>query len=197
MADICGPFTLEDLDQFNTSIDELAFSLDDPIWDSPDTCIAFGEGAVEAVGSLDVDATAIFEVSGSVNSESEFLSDSIRLRAIDGSINADGDVSAEITKQMLLAVEINAFGEVSALAGFLLDSEADIKAVGLLNAKISAKFNNIGNINANSNVFADLYVYGEEWSVAPEEENVWEEVADQSDVWTPITTGNNTWLKQG
>jgi hypothetical protein len=197
MADICGPFTLEDLDQFSTSIDELAFSLDDPIWESEDTCILFSEGQIAATSTVDAGANAAFEATGFISAESGFLSLVERTRTVDGFINAAGDVSAEITKQMFVAGEINAFGEMSALAGVEFSTEADIKAAGFVSAKASAAFNGKGNISANASVFAILYLYGEEWSVAPEEENVWEEVADQSGVWTPITTGNNTWLKQG
>jgi hypothetical protein len=38
MADVCGPFTLEDLDQFG-DLDSLAFSLDSEIWTLASTCI--------------------------------------------------------------------------------------------------------------------------------------------------------------
>ncbi len=47
MADVCGPFTLEQLDLFG-SIDSLAFSLDSTVWTDANVCII--EAAASASG---------------------------------------------------------------------------------------------------------------------------------------------------
>jgi hypothetical protein len=52
-ADVCGPFTLEQLDLFGGNLDTLAFSLDDAVWTSANTCVLYGEGQVSATGNLD------------------------------------------------------------------------------------------------------------------------------------------------
>ena len=46
MSDVNGAFTLEQLDLFSTSIDDLAFSLDNAIWESSDTTVFYGGGSV-------------------------------------------------------------------------------------------------------------------------------------------------------
>ena len=78
MADICGPFTLEDLDQFG-NLDSLAFSLDDPIWASADTCI------------FDVSAAT----SGSASASSVAYRDRYYSASVDGSATADADFIRE------------------------------------------------------------------------------------------------------
>lgn len=51
MAEICGPFTLEQLDLFGT-LDSLAFSLDDAVWESANTCILEGAGEINGIGTM-------------------------------------------------------------------------------------------------------------------------------------------------
>ncbi len=71
---IQGPFTLEELDYFSTSIDALAFSLDSPIWTSPDTeiCLVYqpqvitGVGTVNAIPEFSKTAQAIITANGQV-----------------------------------------------------------------------------------------------------------------------------------
>lgn len=58
MADICGPYTLEQLDLFN-NLDDLAFSLDSAIWTSADTCIFEGAASVSASATTSAEAIRI------------------------------------------------------------------------------------------------------------------------------------------
>ena len=47
MADICGPFTLDQLDQFG-KVDAIQITFDSPIWQSTDTCITLNAGSASA-----------------------------------------------------------------------------------------------------------------------------------------------------
>ena len=55
---IQGPFTLEELDYFSTSIDALAFSLDSPVWASADTeiCLIYAPQNITGVGTVNAAA---------------------------------------------------------------------------------------------------------------------------------------------
>ncbi len=67
-ADVCGPFTLEQLDLFGGNLDALPYSLDDPIWTLSTTCVLYGEGNVTGVGNVTASPTKTLLVSGDVNS---------------------------------------------------------------------------------------------------------------------------------
>ena len=58
MADVCGPFTLEGLDQFGT-LDSLAFSLDSSVWTSANTCILEFSSSVTGTAQAIADAIRI------------------------------------------------------------------------------------------------------------------------------------------
>lgn len=91
MADICGPFTLEDLDQFGT-LDSLPFSLDSEVWESPNTCIMFfasdisNTATVSALGGMNV------EGSGSIEANATVSADSFRIRNGVADVDAAGAV---------------------------------------------------------------------------------------------------------
>ena len=93
---IQGPFTLEFLDYFSTSIDSLSFSLDDPIWESADTeiCLVYapenitGTGTVNATAQFFETAQALITANGQVSASSTLL------RTIKGAIDGIGTVSA-------------------------------------------------------------------------------------------------------
>jgi hypothetical protein len=57
----CGPWTLDQLDAFG-SLESLAFSLDDPIWESPDTCILDAQAQITGVGTLTADTSKFIGV---------------------------------------------------------------------------------------------------------------------------------------
>jgi hypothetical protein len=97
---IQGPFSLEELDYFSTSIDALAFSLDDAIWTSPDTeiCLVYqpqlitGTGTVNATAEFFKDAQAIITANGQV------VAAGIVQRTVQGAIDSAGAVSSDATR---------------------------------------------------------------------------------------------------
>ena len=92
-ADVCGPFTLEQLDEFG-DLDSLAFSLDSSVWTDPNVCILYNTGAVTADATLDASAFAIRSMDGDVTATGTASSDSIRYRLVDGAVTATGSASA-------------------------------------------------------------------------------------------------------
>ena len=91
MADICGPFTLEELDQFGT-LDSLPFSLNSSVWTSTTTCIMFfasdisNTATVSALGGMSV------EGSGSIEVNAMLFANSLRIRNGVADVDAAGSV---------------------------------------------------------------------------------------------------------
>jgi hypothetical protein len=119
-ADVCGPFTLEQLDLFGGNLDTLAFSLDDSIWTLTTTCVLYGDGAVTSAGALaspasvtasgqgfivaagNVSALAerIKLISGAIDATGTVVADAVRLRVVDGLISAEGFMSGSATADL-------------------------------------------------------------------------------------------------
>lgn len=78
MADVTGPYSLEGLDQFN-NLDDLAFSLDSPVWASADTIIYDVSVSASANASANAAAQRILVGAASITATSSVLSDGNRL----------------------------------------------------------------------------------------------------------------------
>jgi len=130
---VCGPFTLEGLDQFNTNLDELQFSLDSEVWNT--ACIKLERGlSFTGTGSLNVvlpefiTAEAAFtgtgtvvagafvtrDVQGLISGTGTLTSASTRIRTVDGAIAGDGSLSADGTRERLVAAAISGNANVTA-----------------------------------------------------------------------------------
>jgi hypothetical protein len=111
-ADVCGPFTLEQLDEFG-DLDSLAFSLDSSVWTDPNVCILYNVGAVTSTADVTGDAYAIRKMDGAVTGTATASSDSIRYRLVDGAVTADATVSATPIRTRFNSGDVTATGSAS------------------------------------------------------------------------------------
>ena len=65
-ADYCGPFTIDDIDQFGT-LEQINVSFDDASWASTSTCIYYTSGSVTANATVAANGYGIYSTSGLVN----------------------------------------------------------------------------------------------------------------------------------
>ena len=99
MADVSGPFTLDQLDQFGT-MDSLAFSLDSDVWN---TLTIFDAGG-SVSSSATTSGTGLRErlVDGSVTGSGSVSSSAIRIQFVDGFVSSSGTVSLDaLNKQSI------------------------------------------------------------------------------------------------
>jgi hypothetical protein len=136
-ADVCGPFTLEQLDLFG-DIDTIPFSLDSEIWESADTCVLYQEGQISAQGDVDVEYT--------------------RTRPGAGDISADGTVTGSVTRERFVAGEVNATGDVDAVVVRIREFSGAISATGDVTAEVIRVLVAAGVITAQSEVAASVAV---------------------------------------
>jgi hypothetical protein len=192
MADVCGPWTLEQLDQFGT-LDSLPFSLDSDVWLT--ACIRDGSGAVTADGDVTAaslrerTAEAIILASGTVTAAG------VREFIVEGAISATGDVSASCVrvKSIDTIQDIDAYGRMFVVPGLEYSETVAISADGDVAAVLSKIMSVSGAVAALGTVNASAYYYGEEWTNVGDETNTWTAAAVQSNTWTEITSGNNSW----
>lgn len=197
MADQCGPWTLEQLDLFSPSIDALAFSLDDPIWESADTCILDGAGSVAGDGNVNSSVSAIFGVSGAVNAVATVTTDADRQITASADISASGVVVAQGSLIHVVSGSITAEATVVVIASYDAIVVALVGAAGFVATGASRIRHGQGSWSANGNVAANAYKFGEEWSTVGDEANTWTPVAAVNDLWTEQTAGNNQWQSIG
>ena len=67
-ADYCGAFSIDSIDQFGT-LEQILISFDDPIWNSANTCILYGDGSVTANASASANGIRTREGVGSVTAD--------------------------------------------------------------------------------------------------------------------------------
>lgn len=175
MADQCGPWNLDQLDAFG-SLDSLAFSLDDAIWTSADTCILDGAGSVTGFGN--VTATVSLEI----QREIEFLGTGslsaivIRELMAAAQITGTANLTASTDKIRTEDAAITGVGSLTALAGVEFSTEVRITGVGTLVAGVSYTVLSQAAINGSAALTADGYIYGQEWTQVPYETNTWTEI---------------------
>ena len=192
----CGPWVLEDLDQFG-NIDSLAFSLDSAIWASADTCILDFSGAITGQGSVIAAGKRTRTAEGVISGFGSLDGNGLRERLFSGSIQAAGFLSSGTTRTRTADGSIFGIGSLSAFGGLQVDAIAfilgngEIVVNGQLIANKSATFFGISSVNATG------YIYGQEWSAVADEANTWTTVSPESNVWTTRTSGTNTWLQRG
>ena len=196
MADICGPFTLEQLDLFG-NLDGLAFSLDSEIWSSADTCILEFSGDI--TGVADVSASGILERTGEaiITASGSLESDAVVEKVGEAIITGSAELSAVI--QRILSGEGSFFGEgsLSAAGGLTVNAVAFIVGNGdIVVDPIKIVFSG-GSITAAGLIAANGYIYGQEWSDVADDANTWTTVSPESNIWTTRTSGSNTWLQRG
>lgn len=195
--DVCGPFTLEQLDLFGGNLDTLAFSLDDAIWTLNTTCVHYGNGevnsaatvtagasnststqvAITSAGTVTASVARIQHVEGVITSAATVAGDALRIRVVDGAITAQGLMSGSLSPTFSGEGLILAQGSVTALAGYIVE----VAAV----------------ISSDAEVVCNAYKMGDEWVLVADQPNTWSNISVQSNTWTQQSSGSNTWVQIG
>lgn len=113
-ADIESPFTLEQLDLFSLSVDDLAFSLDSTYYNDPGTWIRYGDAAVTSDATIVATAYKEAFAAASVSCSSTVTADAIKVKLGGASISSSADVSANATRVRLGNASIDSSADVSA-----------------------------------------------------------------------------------
>lgn len=193
---ICGPFTLEGLDQFSGNIDALPFSLDSTVWNT--ACIKLEQNvSFTGTGNLTVllpdfiFAEAAITGTGSLTASADFVSPELASASFagTGTLTATAIIVEPISAQA-------AFSGVGSLDGYISVTYANSAAfsgTGSLEIDFSSVIDVSAFIRGSTNVSAKLYIYGEEWSVVADEANTWTIVSPETNTWTEVQPGNNVW----
>jgi hypothetical protein len=195
--DVCGPFTLEQLDLFGGNLDALPYSLDDVIWTLNTTCVHYGNGAVNSAaivtagafnststqgaitsaGTVTASVARIKQVESILTAAATVGCDAIRIRTVDSTITAtammDGSFSATFDGEGIIVAQ----GSFAALAGYIVEASVAISS--------DAEF------------VCNAYKMGDEWVIVADQPNTWSDVAAQSNTWTQQSIGSNTWQRIG
>lgn len=196
MADVCGPYTLEGLDQF-ANLDALAFSLDSPIWTSADTCIFDVTVSASANASATSTAERILDGQGSISATASVAGSADRIRTSTASISANATVAGEAIRMRLSSASVSANATATALGGVEYQSGGDIYAFASSTASPIAIFAFDATCVATGSVLCAGERLGENWTDEQAGSNTWTDIPAGSNVWTQVPQGNNTWLRQG
>lgn len=196
MADVCGPYTLEGLDQF-ANLDALAFSLDSPIWTSADTCIFDVTVSASANASATSTAERILDGQGSISATALVSGSADRIRTSSASIGADATVAADAIRMRLSSASVSANATATGLGGVEYQSGGDIYAYASATASPIAIFALDAICTATGEVVCAGERLGENWTDEQAGSNTWTDIPAGSNVWTQVPQGNNTWLRQG
>lgn len=196
MADVCGPWTLEQLDQFGT-LDSLPFSLDSDVWLT--ACIRDSGGDVSAVGSATATPSRERIGEGFVTASATVTATGSKELTGSGAISGAATVVAACARVRDPGgiQDIDAYGRIFVVPGLQYDLSAEIDLFGSMSATATRVLNSSAIITSSSVVYAKGYKYGEEWTNVGDDTNTWTTTAPQSDVWTDTTSGNNSWQQLG
>ena len=194
-SDICGPFSLEELDQFGT-LDALPFSLDSEIWESPNTCIMFFAGTVNGAANVTAAPTRVRLDSAAISGAATVSGLGGLILSGTGSITANGTVTADGVRVRGGTTSITGDAEITALGGVIYNGTAYIEAETTVICFSNAIWSGDSSITSNAAVSTIGYIYGEEWTDVTEDSNVWSIVSANSNTWTNLPAGTNTWLRQ-
>lgn len=196
MADICGPFTLDQLDQFG-KVDAIQITFDSPIWQSTDACITFNAGSASAFATVIGIGNGILASQSSVTGIASSALAAIRMRLADGLAAADATVSGDAIRVRLASSSVTGTASATGLGGVEYSGEGDALAFATTEAIAWAVLDGNGAITGIAFVSADGGVLGEEWSLVPADSNTWNELASGGEVWVAVPEGANTWLLRG
>lgn len=172
MADVCGPFTLDQLDVFG-GVDQLAFSLDDPIWQSPDTCVLVSSGSATGIASTVLTALRERLSSGSATGVASASVDATRVRFGAGDSTGIATVSADAIRVRLSTGSATGIATVTALGGVEFSGEGNATGRAIVEATAFAIFDGAGSVVGVAFVSADGTVLGEEWVAVPVGDEQW------------------------
>lgn len=196
MSDVCGPWDLEGLDNFGT-LDSLAFSLDDPIWNSADTCIVSSGAVINGQGQAQASANATRESQAQITGAGQVVAGADRTRTVIGIITGEGNFTGDALRIRTSGGAILGIGSLEAFAGL----EQNVVAFALGNGEIIVTASAIRTVQAGISggvaLVANGYIYGEEWNLVPDEASSWTDVPETPNVWTQQQPGQNTWQQIG
>lgn len=194
-VDVCGAFTLEQLDMFG-NLDQLPFSLDDPIWESPNTCVLYGDAAVSANAEVNAVASRIKFFAAVINGDASVSASAIRVISGIASITANSQVEVSAARVRTADASVISEAIVSALGGVEYSAFASVNAEAIVVCLPSTVFSSSANVNAQAIFSAIGGIIGEEWSDSDFSPTSWQNVVPGSDSWTPISQSSQTWLRQ-
>ena len=172
---VCGPFTLEGLDQFSTNLDALAFSLDSDVWNTACIKLARGvsfvgsgsltvllpdfvtaEAAFTGEGTLSSTARLTVSVQAEIAGNGELSSSATRIRTAQAEITGAGSLSADAVRVRLGDAQFAGSGSLSSDALRIRTAAGDILGQGTLSASartqetffVGANFVAEGTLNA-------------------------------------------------
>ncbi len=196
MADICGPFTLDQLDQFG-KVDAIQITFDSPIWQSTDTCITLNTGSASAFSTVIAIGNGILAGNGTAAALADSDLVAIRVRLADALATSEAYVSQDAIRVRLSAGDAIGEASVSGLGGVEYSGDANLFAYATTEVFGFAIRNTSGDVIGVAFVSADGTVLGEEWALVPADSNVWNDLASGSEVWVPVPEGTNVWLLRG
>jgi hypothetical protein len=174
MADVCGPFTLDQLDGFGT-LDSLAFSLDSAIWTSADTCILESSGAITGEGSAESGGYVIRGGEAVITASGAVVADAYRERTFEAIIVGSGALASDGIRMRTASGAITGELTMSATGGFEAFGIAFLLGDGELVIDTQVTAAGEGKFTGTWTVDTTGYIYGEEWRLVPAETNVWVE----------------------
>jgi hypothetical protein len=192
----CGPWVLEDLDQYG-SLDSLSFSLDSAVWTSADTCILKFEGAITGEGAVTASGSLTREGEATITGSGTLISDAYRERSAEAILTGTADVVAAAQRVRSGEGFFSGEGFLAATGGLEVNAIAFILGDGEIIVGATLIAAGRAGITGVTSLGASGYVYGQEWSPVAEDANTWTTVSPESNVWTTRTSGSNTWLQRG
>ena len=191
-ADYCGAFTIDIIDQFGT-LEQILISFDNPIWNSPDTCILYGDGSVTANASATANGIRTREGAGSVTANGTVVSDAIRIRVGAGTITANGLMSGAAIRIRTSSGSITGTASVSALGGVVFSGTGQITVFATVTADPTVIYGAVATVNGIALVNCFGRILGDNWTDEATVASVWTGTTPTVTTWSNISSGNSQW----
>ena len=195
MAEVCGPFTLEQLDAFG-SLDSLSFSLDDAVWTSADVCILEASSSVTGTGSTSAFGSRITESSASVSGAGTTSGAGIRVAVASASVSGSGTSSSEAIRMRLSSASVLGEASTEGLGGVEYSADGVLIGYGEATSESQVDFSCAGSMSGRATSSMVGIRLGENWSTVTASNDSWVPVSTNSNTWTEVASGSNTWVRQ-
>ena len=195
MAEVCGPFTLEQLDAFG-SLDSLSFSLDNAVWSSADVCILEAASSVTGTGSTSAFVTRITESSASVSGTGTTSGAGIRVAVASASVSGSGASNSEAIRMRLSSASVLGEASTDALGGVEYSADGVALGYGSATSASQVRFLCAGSTSAKATASMVGIRLGENWSTVTPSTDTWQTVSQNNNTWTEVASGSNTWVRQ-
>lgn len=190
MADVCGPWTLEDLDQFG-DLDSLAFSLDSAVWNT--ACIYDGSAFTSALATANSVGYRERQAQGEISASATVSNNGYRERISSASISASGVVEINYERIRNSSAAVATDASTSALGGMSYSGYAHMVAGSSSTMQAAANYAGILRSTASCTVSCTGANWGDNWGDVSIGADSWTNVAVGANTWTTVTQGNNTW----